>query len=92
MVIQSDSDDPHPPAFLRLLLTAALSEGPVPRELILTVNASAGTARASLVVLPGNEGRARALREAVTEPGSTTNAVVTDSPTSIWVEADVRTP
>ncbi|MGA5045233.1 ATP-binding protein [Streptomyces arboris] len=92
VVIQSDSDDPHPPAFLRLLLTAALSEGPVPRELILTVNASAGTAHASLVVLPGNESRARALHEAVTEPGSTTNAVVTDSPTSIWVEADVRTP
>ncbi|AXI78992.1 ATP-binding protein [Peterkaempfera bronchialis] len=90
VTIQSDSDDPHPPAFLRLLLTTALTCAPTPRELVLTVNAAAGVARASLVVLPGDEWRARALREAVAGAGAGTGVVVADSATSTWVEADVR--
>lgn len=90
VIIQSDSDDPHPPALLRLLLTTALSHGPTPSELYLTVNAEPGGVRASLVLLPGHERRARALREAVA--GAGTAAVVRDSPTSTWVEADVRAP
>ncbi|PSM44786.1 hypothetical protein C6Y14_01270 [Streptomyces dioscori] len=86
--IQSDSDDPHPPAFLRLLLTTALNCGPTPRELYLTVNATPGGVRASLVLLPGHEVRARALREAVAE--AVTGSVVENSLSSTWVEADVR--
>ncbi len=86
--IQSDSDDPHPPGFLRLLLTTALNCGPTPRELYLTVNATQGGVRASLVLLPGHEVRARALREAVAE--AVTGSVVENSLSSTWVEADVR--
>ncbi|MDT0568746.1 ATP-binding protein [Streptomyces sp. DSM 3412] len=92
VVIQSDSDDLHPPAFLRLLLTTALTCGPTPREVFLTVNATTGAVRASLVVLPGDERRARALSDALTGAGAGTHAEVTNSATSTWVEADVRAP
>ncbi|MEH0548579.1 hypothetical protein QA802_37615 [Streptomyces sp. B21-105] len=93
VVIQSDSDDPHPPAFLRLLLTAALAHGPAPCEVTLTLSTTAArTVRASLVVLPGDERRAHALREALAGTGAGADAQVLNSPTSTWVEASVRTP
>jgi signal transduction histidine kinase len=92
VIIQSDSDDPHPPALLRLLLTTALTCGPTPREVCLTVNAATGAVRASLVVLPGDERRARALSEALAGTGAGTHAEVANSATSTWVEADVRAP
>ncbi|MFG2566979.1 sensor histidine kinase [Streptomyces sp. NPDC048567] len=88
--IQSDSDDMPPHAMLRLLLETALRHGPTPRELYLTVNVVPGGLRPSLVLLPGNEERARALREAVAEDGAT--AVVRDSPSSTYVETGIRTP
>ncbi|MCJ0872069.1 sensor histidine kinase [Streptomyces sp. AP-93] len=87
VTIQSDADDPHPPALLRLLLTTALGAGPTPRELILSVTASADTVDAALVVLPGDRRRAGALREAV----AGLSAVVEDAAESTWVEARVRT-
>lgn len=87
ITIQSDSDDPHPPALLRLLLTTALGTGPTPREMVLSVTASADTVDAALVVLPGDRSRAGALREAV----AGISAVVEDAAESTWVEARVRT-
>ncbi|MER5728297.1 ATP-binding protein [Streptomyces sp. NPDC002138] len=87
VTIQSDADDPHPPALLRLLLTTALGTGPTPRELVLSVTAAADTVDAALVVLPGDGRRASALREAV----AGLSAVVEDAPESTWVEARVRT-
>ncbi|MFJ1865403.1 ATP-binding protein [Streptomyces sp. NPDC088097] len=87
VTIQSDSDDPHPPALLRLLLTTALGTGPTPREMVLSVTASADTVDAALVVLPGDRSRAGALREAV----AGISAVVEDAAESTWVEARVRT-
>ncbi|WP_217165822.1 sensor histidine kinase [Streptomyces sp. AC512_CC834] len=92
VVIQSDSDEPHPPSFLRLLLTTALTSGPTPREVFLTVNAATGTVRASLVILPGDEQRARALSDAVSVAGAGAQAEVANSDTSTWVEAAVRAP
>ncbi|MFI5866747.1 sensor histidine kinase [Streptomyces sp. NPDC051546] len=87
VTIQSDADDPHPPALLRLLLTTALGTGPTPTELVLSVTASADTVDAALVVLPGDRRRADALREAV----AGLSAVVEDAAESTWVEARVRT-
>lgn len=87
VTIQSDADDPHPPALLRLLLATALGTGPTPRELVLSVTASADTVDAALVVLPGDGRRAGALREAV----AGLSAVVEDAAESTWVEARVRT-
>ncbi|WP_327302320.1 hypothetical protein OG730_01180 [Streptomyces sp. NBC_01298] len=87
VTIQSDADDPHPPALLRLLLTTALGTGPTPRELVLSVTASADTVDAALVVLPGDRRRAGALHEAV----AGLSAVVEDAAESTWVEARVRT-
>ncbi|MFD5142311.1 sensor histidine kinase [Streptomyces sp. NPDC058401] len=87
VTIQSDADDPHPPALLRLLLTTALGTGPTPAELVLSVTASADTVDAALVVLPGDGPRADALREAV----AGLSAVVEDATESTWVEARVRT-
>ncbi|MET8896247.1 ATP-binding protein [Streptomyces albogriseolus] len=92
VVIQSDSDDLHPPAFLRLLLSTALARGPTPREIVLTVNAVTGAVRASLVVLPGDPQRARALEEVLATVGAGTDADVVNSDTSTWVEAVVRAP
>ncbi|MEV5470630.1 ATP-binding protein [Streptomyces griseoincarnatus] len=95
VTIQSDSDDLHPSAFLRLLLTTALTCGPTPREFTLTVNAAASTVDASLVLLPGDERRACALREALTGAGARTDieyVEVVNSATSTWVEAKVRAP
>lgn len=87
VTIQSDADDPHPPALLRLLLTTALGTGPTPQELVLSVAASADTVDAALVVLPGDRRRAGALREAV----AGLSATVEDAEESTWVEARVRT-
>ncbi|WP_458076916.1 sensor histidine kinase [Streptomyces sp. EMB26] len=92
VVIQSDSDDLHPPAFLRLLLSTALACGPTPREIVLTVNAVTGAVRASLVVLPGDPQRARALEDVLATAGAGTDADVMNSDTSTWVEAAVRAP
>ncbi|MFI8201259.1 sensor histidine kinase [Streptomyces sp. NPDC085937] len=92
VAIQSDSDDLHPPALLRLLLSTALTSGPAPREIILTVNAVTGTLRASLVVLPGDRQRARALEDALSAGGARTDADVLNSDTSTYVEAAVRAP
>ncbi|MFE4639330.1 sensor histidine kinase, partial [Streptomyces sp. NPDC056773] len=87
VTIQSDADDPHPPALLRLLLTTALGTGPTPQELVLSVAASADTVDAALVVLPGDRRRAGALREAV----AGLSATVEDAEESTWVEARIRT-
>ncbi|MGW1776501.1 ATP-binding protein [Streptomyces sp. NPDC002104] len=87
VTIQSDADDPHPPALLRLLLTTALGTGPTPEELVLSVTASADTVDAALVVLPGDRRRAGALHAAV----AGLSAVVEDAAESTWVEARVRT-
>ncbi|MCX4781903.1 ATP-binding protein [Streptomyces sp. NBC_01264] len=87
VTIQSDADDPHPPALLRLLLTTALGTGPTPQELVLSVTASADTVDAALVVLPGDRRRAGALHAAV----AGLSAVVEDAAESTWVEARVRT-
>ncbi|MFC8366568.1 sensor histidine kinase [Streptomyces sp. NPDC057239] len=92
VVIQSDSDDLHPPTFLRLLLATALTCGPVPREVFLTVNAVTGAVHASLVVIPGDGRRARALSDALSTVGAVTRADVVNSDTSTWVEAAVRAP
>ncbi|MFI1507116.1 hypothetical protein [Streptomyces sp. NPDC020597] len=93
VVIQSDSDDPHPPAFLRLLLTTALAHGPTPYEVTLTLSTTAArTVCASLVVLPGDEQRAHALREALAATAACADAQVVNSATSTWAEASVRAP
>ncbi|PRY35129.1 signal transduction histidine kinase [Umezawaea tangerina] len=65
VTVQADTDTLHPPSSVRVVLDAALSTSPMPRELILSLSTEGSGVLISLVCQPHDRARADALRTAL---------------------------